>query len=197
MNRDIQQLLPFYLNGTLTQQELKQVEEALQSNPQLQQELALLKQIQHEVKHQESEFSPGEFGLKRLQKEIAQSRTTTSRKPTTRGNRGWQLTAAAACLIVLLQSGYMLQQTDSENLTPAGGSATTQAVASLAVTFAPDAQEQDIRALLLSVSATIVDGPSALGVYRLAVRGDTEKALRRLQAQSSVIDSVQLEHGNP
>lgn len=41
----------------------------------------------------------------------------------------------------------------------------------LRVVFAPEASEAEVRALLLSVRAQIVAGPSALGVYTLALDG--------------------------
>lgn len=196
MNQDIRELLPFFLNGTLCREEHSLVEDALARDPELREELKLLQSIQNEIREETLDYSPGEFGLKRLQKEIKQSHlTTSSRKPST--GKVWKLTAAAACLVVVLQTGYMLNSESDNTLTPAGSTTTLSAVPTHSVSFVGDAQEQDIRALLLSLNATIVDGPSALGIYKLHVRGDAQKALVRLQAQSSLIDFAQLDRQVP
>lgn len=196
MNRNISELLPFYLNGTLDSDEHSLVENALANDPALREELKLLQTIQKEVQEETLDYSPGEFGLKRLQKEIKLSPLNTNpRKPSS--NKVWQLTAAAACLVVAIQTGYMLKSASDHTLTPAGSIATLPPVPTHSVSFVGNAQEQDIRALLLSLNAIIVDGPSALGIYKLHIRGDAQKALVRLEAQSSLIDSAQLDRQAP
>jgi len=61
----------------------------------------------------------------------------------------------------------------------------------LQVTFAPQAAEEQIRALLASVDARIVDGPGALGVYTLSVPPErADAAMRALQAAQGVVASV-------
>lgn len=197
MNREIEKLLPFYLNGTLSADENNKVAEALAQDEALQAELSLLKNIQHQIKTQEFQQSPGELGLKRLQRDITKSVQAQQQNNTTT-SRFWPLTAAAACLIVILQTGYMISNsTSNSTLSPAGGTSLLNAVPTHSVTFIPSAQEQDIRTLLLSLNATIVAGPSALGVYKLHIRNDADQALSRLQAQSSLIESAQLERQAP
>ncbi|TCT26252.1 hypothetical protein [Thermomonas haemolytica] len=75
----------------------------------------------------------------------------------------------------------------------AGPAATTPAAGTrLAVAFAADARLADINTLLLQLQASVVQGPSALGLYTLEVAPDmAEQALQRLQS-SPLVDSATL-----
>ncbi len=198
MTEDIQQLLPFYVNGSLEGDEKALVEAALKENPSLQGEVAFLEKLRDEVKAQDGERSPGEFGLKRLQKSMAEDRlkndpiARAESKIPKEQNRLWKGVAAAACLMLLLQSAVIFRS-DPGDLTAAGGPAMTRTAGHIIdVTFAPTAREENIRALLLGVEAVIVDGPSALGVYRLSVPKDPEAALEKLRAHKNLVESAGL-----
>ena len=66
--------------------------------------------------------------------------------------------------------------------------------AELQVVFTPDATEAEIRTLLFEAGATIVDGPSALGVYRLDAE-DPDAALEALQARADLVSHAAREGG--
>ena len=98
----------------------------------------------------------------------------------------------------MLQSGSKAPSRAPEgSLTTASGeigSATGGAEADrvLQVTFRPDATEASIRALLLDVAAVLVDGPSAIGVYRIAFATPEARGagLEALRAHGDVIESA-------
>ena len=67
----------------------------------------------------------------------------------------------------------------------------------LVVAFAPGATEADLRALLLDLDLVIVDGLSALGLYRLVPASgsaeDLAAAAAALAAAADLVDSVEPE----
>ena len=60
------ELLPFYVNGTLSAAERAEVEALLAEDDDLRGQLALLKQVRAVMKDQETPCSTGELGLARL-----------------------------------------------------------------------------------------------------------------------------------
>jgi len=183
----IEQLLPFYLNGTLEDDEAKQVERALQHDTYLQQELSLLKNLQQRTKQRASSPSPGELGLKRLQRSIKTESSSRKQVPPT---KAWQLTAIAASLLLVVQTATTLLPSDDYQA--AGGNVTQQTTGTLlSVTFAPDITEQTLRQLLLQYHIVIVDGPSALGVYQVVLPLDSNATLEQLRQHDAIFDSIQ------
>ncbi len=69
---EVELLLPFYLNGTLDESEKQQVEQAFENHPALEEELNFLRELKTEVQAMPmANNSPGEMGLKRLQRQLA------------------------------------------------------------------------------------------------------------------------------
>lgn len=201
MSKDVRELLPFYVNGTLGGAELKEVETAIKSDPSLKGDIDFLKALRDEVKNIESENSPGELGLKRLQKAIAAEKlqndpiARAESKITKEQNWGWRVAAIAACLLLVFQTIVMMPQ-QGDDLTAAGGKQVVFAEGRIvSVTFSPDAREENIRSLLLSVDANIVDGPSALGVYKLSIPRDFDAAVEKLRAHKTLIETVDYDGG--
>lgn len=195
--QDIELLLPFYINGTLDSDEKERVELALSEDINLQEELVFLQGLQVQVQQQQHESSPGELGLKRLQKmlkqEQAQNDAPHHRKGVSLEKNGWQLATMAACLMLVVQTVTHLE-TSPNTYVAAGGSVITQHEGKIvSVTFAPDVSEQQIRQLLLETHVFIVDGPSALGIYRLAVVDGNDATINKLASHTDLIESIQEE----
>ncbi|WP_438969700.1 hypothetical protein [Methylophaga sp.] len=179
---DIEFLLPFYVNGSLESDEKEQVEQALENNPSLREEIVFLRKLQQEVKTIPAANSPGEMGLKRLQQRIE------PRKKNSRATQGWRLTAVAASFLLVVQTSVMMLSPGPDGYQQAGGGQTSQL---LLVTFEPETTEVEIRQLLLQYRLSIVEGPSAIGIYKLSATTRPDAILDRLQ-QSDVIETVQL-----
>ncbi len=181
---DIELLMPFYVNGTLSDGEKQQVEAALETDQALQDEKAFLQRLQAEVKSiPDAANSPGEFGLKRLQNSLKAQKRVQSVTPK------WRLAAIAASFLLVVQTTTMVMLTpEPDSYRQAGGEQTAQLIL---VTFQPDATEAQIRELLLSQQLRIVEGPSALGIYTLSA-GSDPAAVSSLLEQNDIIDSVQL-----
>jgi len=203
MNKEIEELLPFYVNGTLEGDELNQVEKAIQKDPSLADEVEFLKKLRGEIKAEQTDQPPGELGLKRLQKQLQeqtqyQSGTGNNQKVSSMGSSNiWRAASIAACLLLIIQAVAFFPHWPSDDLTASGnksmvhtpGIYTTGKV--ISITFVPDATEDNIRHLLLTIEANIVEGPSALGVYKIVVANDIEPAIDKLKAHKNLIESVQ------
>ena len=66
-------LLPWYVNGSLTGEELEAVEAYLAQSAKARDEVALLTALRQQVKDEKIENSPGELGLQRLKRDINRS----------------------------------------------------------------------------------------------------------------------------
>lgn len=194
-NEDINHLLPFYVNGTLSEEEERTVEKQAEHDGSLKDEIEFLKSLRSDMKAMPEDRSPGEWGLKRLQKAIEIEEASVSKIRGQENNVvsahrfvSWRNAAIAASLVVVLQSGLTLRDWNSnDDLVAAGG----PSAATISVTFVADATEADIRTLLLDLNLTIVDGPSALGIYHLSTSADHQMSMNTLRSRSDLIESVQ------
>ncbi len=99
------------------------------------------------------------------------------------------VTVQAAVITTLL----IKAPAEQEPLSGAAGATVTASTDVLfTVAFKPQANEQAIRQLLARAQGQLVGGPSALGLYRVAVpRGQADAALVVLTEATAVIESVQ------
>jgi anti-sigma factor RsiW len=160
------ELLPWYMNGTLAHGERQDVEAHLQTCERCRQEVAWLQNLRTQIKA-DATPSPGEFGLNRLLSEADLQRAVT-RTP----YPWWRPALAAAAAIIVIQSAVLINfLSRPAPIIPLGGPVAEGVV--LQVRFAPGATEAQIRQLLQKTRATLISGPGALGVYRLRLEGVT------------------------
>lgn len=186
-------LLPWYVNGTLAPEELRQVEAHLGACAHCRKEVALLKGLRERIRQAGAEAGPGALARQRLLRDI--------RKPARNRRPVWFPTVAiAATLVIALQAAIIasLWQSPSGTIVPLGSVPPQEAV--LQVRFAPGATEAQIRAAIGEVHGRFVDGPGALGVYRIRLEGlgrDQREQIDRqvawLRQQSPVIAHVEYE----
>jgi hypothetical protein len=194
MERRIEELLPFAANGSLSPEEQAEIDAAAAADPQVAAELKSLRAIGDAMRTTETPASPGALGWARLQRELrksAPSRTRALRADV------WRWVAIAACLVVVAQTlalTALLSRRD-DVLVAAGDSGAAQGAFIAQIVFKPDAREQDIRALLLDVKGALVDGPSALGVYKASFRSEEEAraAVEKLRARPEIVEFAEVE----
>lgn len=175
------ELLPFYVNGTLSPEERAEVEALLAEDDGLRRQLDFLTQIRAVMKAEELSYSPGELGLARLMGAIAPA-------------RNWMLPVAAAVGVVGIALAAVLYHRTTESMPAyeqAGGAAAGPLIT---VAFRPAAQQGEISDFLLANDVTIVDGPSAIGLYRILVPEAQSKddILARFRAASSLVESAEI-----
>lgn len=207
--RRAEELLPFAVNGTLSEAEKAEVEAAVAADERLAAELAFLRGLREEVRGREVANSPGEFGLARLRRSIAAeapaeaapaeapSSVTPLRAPRT--NAWWKVAAVAASALLVVQTAVVILKPPAEEgyetVTLAGGGP-PQALAGTVITiaFRPDAPEGEVRALLLDAGVVIIDGPSAIGFYRVApIDADGADQAEELLRGSDLIETLNRE----
>jgi len=182
MTRDeISALLPFLANDSLQGAERAEVEAAVADDPGLQAELAALKAIRATMQS-EQDYSPGEVGLARLMREVGQA---PAERQTGR-SRIWQVAAAVLLAVVIGQAVLQDRGTDPDGFELAG----TEAAFSMVVR--PETTEAALRQLLLDAGVEIVRGPSALGIYDLALtEGVRLEEARAVLRASAIVESLQ------
>lgn len=165
--------LPFYVNGTLDAAEHKAVEAHLSDCEVCQAEVSFLQALGRQVKDNNHVNGPGELGWARLKKQIHAEKQTLRHSP----SRFWQAVAAVALLAVAIQAGLLYRYTSVTD----GYHMLGVADAHLQVAFYPQVTEQQMRDILNEVQVRIVDGPGALGIYRIELVGvpATQAAARR------------------
>ncbi len=192
--RRIEELLPFYLNGTLDDVERAEVAAALDADETLQWELEFLQGVRDDVRSRETAFSPGEFGLARLMRDI--DRQAAAPAPQAQDRRGgsniWRIAAAAAIALFAAQAVVITTAPDFV-AELAGGGAGGFDGPTLTVAFDEDATEAQIRRLLQQNDLVIIDGPSALGLYTLGAPDDAVavSALAALGAADGIVESAE------
>lgn len=173
---EIQKLLPFWLNGTLSEDEHELVAAALASDTELEKEVEILESIQNVIRSEVIEWSPGEMGLARLRRDIGSNWRGGAASLLARSRYGL-LAASAVLALVGGIALFMSQNREPIYLQASGG----DPVAALTVEFRAEATVDQISDLLLELDLIIVDGPSALRLFRLGVRNDDE--LERIAAE--------------
>lgn len=174
--------LPFYVNGTLPEEIRAAVAAWLERDEGLRQEAAALAGLRARMQA-EPVTAPGEAGLKRLMQTLDRQAPANLPHPP----RRWQIAAAVLAAVVAVQALLLVLPSDE----PGGGYQLAGAgEPALTVAFQPESTEAQIRATLLEAGVVIVDGPSALGFYGLALLDgvETEAAMAVLAGSGLVTD---------
>lgn len=207
-HEEIEALLPWYANGTLTPAETATVEQHLAQCPACRAELKQCHALATAVRDNAESWQPAPGGLDRLMAEIDRLEP----KPTPAKTRSpplfqrildwlgatpnpvrWTLaleSMAVAALLLVVALPMLRTAPDYETLS--SGAEQTTTGPRLRVVFADSATVGEIRQLLQDIDGNIVAGPTALGVYTVALpSGEHPKqmlasALAGLRARNQV-----------
>ena len=188
------ELLPWFVNGRLSPQEQREVEDHINTCDRCQKEVGLLENMREQIQATPLD-SPGELGLKRLLKEIkTEKEAKKGQKPIQ--PRIWPRTLAiAASLIIVVQAGLLIDAWFfSKPMVPLSGPQKEGII--LQVSFVSTATEEDIRKELNAVDGTVIDGPGQLGIYRIRLnlqpmdQVGIEEAIALLRQHKTVIGHV-------
>lgn len=212
INQDTRQrfdeLLPWYVNGTLDASGRQWIEGQLERYPELRAEVDWTASLQQRMREATPEFAP-EPGLDKLMARIHHERETSLTPVTARAEaprpgllaglsallERFRLTPAfAMAAVVLVQFGVIGVLLDRESdlktefdqyrSVTAGQVVTGPA---LEVVFKSDALERQIRETLVRIGGTLAGGPGQLGIYLVYVPADEiEKAKTELEGNPIV-----------
>jgi hypothetical protein len=206
MNDRFDELLPWYVNGTLSADDRAWVDTHVAAHPQARAELNWMMALQTSVRSTASDI-PDTIGLAKTMKRIRAGRPTLGeRLGSFLGLLTYPLgmrpaAAFAALAIVVVQGGMIVHLLDSthedETDLRALRATTTDQQPMLKLNFKPDAKESDIRLLLVSVQGQLAGGPGQLGDYYVIVPpGKVEAAVEQLKSQP-IVQAVSLAPGLP
>jgi anti-sigma factor RsiW len=215
-------LLAWYANGTLAGEELDKVNQHLAGCERCRAEVDLLRVVAREIRQEVVELAPVDSGWQRIRAQIQSqsdedvpregrlSRTWLRMLERCRIQSipAWtQLALTAAVLVIVIQAGMLVRSWQSG---PETALTTMSAVSEeknvVKVQFAPGATAGQIAGLLGSPGATagqiagllgsvgaqIIDGPSALGMYRVVIRKaetqhDLDAVIELLRSERAIV----------
>jgi hypothetical protein len=201
------ELLPFYVNGTLSEADRGWMDEYMRENPTAQAELRWCSSLRTRLVEDVPAVS-SEVGLERALRRIRTEGPVPQMARKVRGPglfervRDWLAAAvpqpmlkpalAAALALVAVQGaviGYYVERDDASEIR-AMKPAVVEHGPYLKVNFKPDAREADIRMLLNEVNSSLAAGPGQLGDYYLRVpEAQIATVSHRLEG-SAIVDAV-------
>jgi len=210
--QEIEDLLPWYVAGTLTPDEVRRVETAVAADPGLARSLALVREdMDAAIASNQALGAPSARAFERL----AAAMEAEPRRPSiaTHARRGFfgfvenalaaftprQLAyaAAAAVAVVAIQAAVIgtsfLTRDTAGFQTASQGEQATATGTYVLVAFQPAVSLDDVAALLGRVQGAVVDGPRAGGLFRVRLAGSTDvaqRAVTALQAETRLVRMV-------
>lgn len=206
MKTRFDELLPFYVNGTLAADDRVWIESYLREHPLAANELNWLRSVQAVTQQEELPVS-SEVGLERAMQRIRAGRPAASAAAPAsffERVREWLQRLAApgllkpalatALAVVALQTvvitsmvGERDDMSPIRTVPPVG---VAEQGAFVKVNFRPDATEADIRMLLLDVQANIASGPGQLGDYYVRIAAWQIDAVTARLGASAIVEGV-------
>jgi hypothetical protein len=212
MKARFDELLPFYVNGTLDAEARAFVDAWLREHPEAASELHWLESLQARVREQESAAS-NEVGLERALARIRRDgpapRVAAPAAPVARGSAWERLRDAltrlvpqpmlapalvGALALVVVQAGLIGalvgERGEWSDWRALRGAAPAERGPWLKINFKPDAREADIRLLLVEVHASLAAGPGQLGDWFVRVEPSRLDAAKAHLEASAIVDAV-------
>jgi len=157
-----------YVRGAAPPALSERIEAAMARDPAFKAEIALMRGLKPALQGAETGPSSAEFGWRRLEAEIRRDGAQPRSTPLLRQVAILRIAAVLLLVVGLGQAGYIasLLSTGEEPTYHTATKATEAYV--LGIAFAPEATAAEIEALLGETDARVIDGPSALGLYRVA-----------------------------
>jgi hypothetical protein len=199
-----EELLPWYVNGTLSAEDRAWVERHLDENPEARAELEWFQSLQSKMM-ENAPAVPVTIGLSKVMHLIQGDRPTWKERINAfLGLDNFALRPAlvvAGFAIIAVQAGFIFNlvnsaEDDADQIRALRATKVEEGPM-LRVNFAPDAKEADIRHLLISVEGRIAGGPGQLGDYFIAVPAGKENAAADALKGHPIVQAVTLAPGLP
>jgi hypothetical protein len=210
MDERFEELLPWYVNGTLGADDRGWVERYAAEHPEAQAQIDWCRGLQAHIQASAPQIAPA-LGLDRVLQRIRRERPMMVQRV-----RSWlgalaaapvagvarPIGAVAALAIIVVQGGiiYQMRQDNSAQDEPLLRGTKAMRVDEgplLRVNFSPDAREAEIRMLLVAAQATLAGGPGQVGDYYLRVPAGRESAAVDRLRREPIVQAVELVPGVP
>lgn len=202
MNERFDELLPWYVNGSLSAEDRDWVDRYLAEHPEAQAELDWHRSLSARL-HDNAPAVPATIGLAKAMTLIRGDRPTFAERVTAFfGAFGVRpVTAFAGLAIMAVQGAFILNlldaaREDAVEMRALRATATDERPM-VKLNFAPDAKESEIRHLLMSVQGHLAGGPGQLGDYYVVVPAGREAAVAEQLKSHPIVQAVSVAPGLP
>ena len=185
------ELLPWFVNGTLSADETSRVEAHLEGCAECREALEFERQLARGVAtlplNVNDSWNAMEQRLGDERREPAPSSNVhflRRRVPVAWAGAGALAAAATVAIVLGLPAGQQPLTDQTYHTLSAPRTATP---GQIVVLFKPDTTEQQVRVILSAQNARVVDGPTAAGAYVLHVDGTPTQALNALRQSSQIV----------
>jgi hypothetical protein len=206
------ELLPFYVNGTLPEADRQWIDAYLREHPQAASELDSCRTLQQRIRADVPTVS-SEVGLDRALARIRRDGPAPQLARRAAQPSAWQRLAdwfsslvpqpvlkpafAVALAVVAVQGLVIVQMADDRDdesslIRSAPPTASVDQGPYLKVNFKGEAREADIRMLLIEVNGSLAAGPGQLGDYYVRVPATQADAVAGKLKASAIVDAVAL-----
>jgi hypothetical protein len=217
MSTRFEELLPFYVNGTLDENDRAWVDGYLREHPAAAAELDWTRSLQARI-HEDVPAVSSEVGMERALRRIhsegpAPVRARQAAAPSLLEKlRDWfssivpqpmlRPALAGALALVAVQTVVIVQMAgepidDASQMRAIPGSSVVDEGPYLKVNFKGEAREAEIRLLLVEVHGSLAAGPGQLGDYYVHVPAQQIAAVTDKLRASSIVDGVAVVDGLP
>ena len=196
-----EKLLPWLINGTLSEVEKNELEFALSQSEKLRKEKEILTRLQHQVTRQEMPNVPIEFAWQKMKRQIIDEKKLKQNQAlnaSVNSEKKWRYIGMAASVLLILQSSSLLVSWKQEEAYKPLSSNSTNVrnnAVQFTLQFVDAATALDIQQLLRENQLSVISGPSSIGLYRVSGPTDSinhaAKMLAQLKSRSDVITHVQ------
>jgi anti-sigma factor RsiW len=193
VHAEADRILPWLVNGTLDDDERRQVEQHVAECEPCRREVAWLRALQAQYRNDDASFEDVPHAMKRLRhrmgKVSARSATPVSLSSAWR-RRGRRLAwlAAAQAAIIIAMGAVLFQDRHAAYHTL---SAPTSKGSLLVVVFDPRISEAQMRQLVRAGDGRIVGGPTETGAYLLSVPDEQAASTRKMLHNSPAVIMVE------
>jgi hypothetical protein len=211
MKTRFDELLPFYVNGTLSEADSRWVESYVREHPAAAAELHWCRALHKEIRDDQPAVS-SEVGMERALRRIRsegpapQAARRAATPSTAERLRDWFASLvpqpllrpafAGALAVVALQTIVIVQMAGGDRADDAGqmraipGTSVVEQGPYLKVNFKGEAREADIRMLLVEVHGSLAAGPGQLGDYYVRIPAAQLAAVSDKFKASGIVDAV-------
>jgi anti-sigma factor RsiW len=186
---EVQELLPWFVNGTLAPDEFERVEAHVLECPECRAELDEERRLAEQIASLPLDTDSGWEAMERRM--VAETPVRVRAAPSIWRKRvplTWAIASpfAAAAAVALVFLNVTPTQPVNQEYRALGAAQMAQS-ANLVVQFEPRARVRDMQAALATADARLVDGPTETGAYMLRVdQAKREVALKRLRDNEAI-----------
>lgn len=202
MKQRFEELLPWYANGSLGEEDRAWVERYLDEHPESRAQLEWYRSFGQSLR-ESAPAVPETIGLARTLTMIRGDRPTWNERVSAflAGFGLRPATAFAGLAVFAIQGGVILNllhdaREDASEIRALRASTVTDGPM-LKVNFAADAKEAQIRHLLVSVQGRLAGGPGQLGDYYIVVPRGQEEAIAARLKDNPIVAAISLAPGLP